>query len=145
MPFFSHDANLTAAALLLAGSTTPSVGKQTVFVIDHDLAVRDSLSLILRFSGFDVLTFESGAQFIQSLPLARKGCLLVEFDLRDMTGLALIDRLIAERLDLPAIIMSARLRLPVARNRLPADVPILQKPFGQDQLLEVLKRALTRR
>jgi FixJ family two-component response regulator len=142
MPIFNHAPDLTDAALLLAGSATPRVERHTVFVIDQDPAVRDSLSLVLRFSGFDVVTFDSGSQFIQSLPVGLKGCLLVEFDLEDMTGAALIEHFSVKQCGLPAIIMSARLRLPHSRHRLPAHVPILQKPFGQDELLEVLRRAL---
>lgn len=145
MPFFRHDVGLADPALLLAGSARSDIDKPTVYVVDHDLAVRDSLSLILRFSGFDVLTYPSGERFIKSLPVSRKGCLLVEFDLEDMTGPALIERLTREHCALPAIVMSARLRLPASRIRLPSHVPILQKPFGQDQLLEVIRHAMAGR
>jgi FixJ family two-component response regulator len=114
----------------------------TVFVVDHDAAVRDSLSVTLTFSGFEVFSFESGNAFIQSLPLRRGGCLLVEFDLEDMTGLELFEHVSAERVTIPMIMMSARLRLPVLESKLPKNVIVLQKPFGRDELLDVLRRAI---
>ncbi len=116
----------------------------TVFVVDHDAAVRDSLSVTLTFSGLDVCSFSSGGAFIQSLPLKRDGCLLVEFDLKDMTGIELIARLSAERVTIPIVIMSARLRLPISKHDLPKDIVILQKPFGRDQLLDVLQQAFAK-
>ena len=116
----------------------------TVYVVDHDAAVRDSLSVTLTFSGLNVCSFSSGGSFIQSLPLKQDGCLLAEFDLEDMTGMDLVARLSAERVTIPIVIMSARLRLPVSKNDLPKDIVILQKPFGRDQLLNVLQQAFAK-
>lgn len=115
----------------------------TVFIIDHDAAVRDALSISLRTSGFGVLAFSSGVHFLKTQPHARKGCLLVELDLVDMRATDLIARLAAERIMLPAIIMSARLRRPILKEPLPSGiVTILQKPFGRDELLASLRLAI---
>ena len=115
----------------------------TIFIIDHDAAVRDALSITLRSSGFGVITLGSAREFLDLLPLTQEGCLLIEFDLEDMTGAELITRLTDEHVELPAIIMSARLRLPVLAQPRPSGITtILQKPFGQDELLQCLRRAL---
>ncbi len=117
----------------------------TIFVVDHDAAVRDSLSVTLTFSGFKVRGFQSGSAFLQSLPLREDGCLLVEFDLEDMTGMELIARLSDDHVSIPIVIMSARLRLPFPKTEFPKNVAILQKPFGRDELLNVLQHALARK
>ena len=126
--------------LHLADPISERAAPATVFVIDHDAAVRDALTITLRSTGFSVITFASAGAFLKSLPITEEGCLLIEFDLEDMTGAEFISRLADERIDLPAIIMSARLRPPVLaethRSRVRA---ILQKPFGQSELLQCLR------
>lgn len=123
----------------------PRAGHATIVVIDHDAAVRDALSVTLAAHGMDVLTYRSAGAFLRTTPPKERGCLLVEFDLADMTGTTLIDHLRAEKIMLPAIIMSARLRLPIPEDRLPFGVTaLLQKPFGQDELMEGLRYALDR-
>lgn len=129
-------------ALYVARPADPEA-RSAIFVIDHDAAVRDALSVILRAHGYAVSTFGSAGEFLDMRPAGRQGCILVEFDLADMSGTALIARLRAQRIHLPTIIMSARLRLPIAEDRLPPGVAaLLQKPFGQDELLHGLERAL---
>ncbi|MGI9490771.1 MAG: response regulator transcription factor [Geminicoccaceae bacterium] len=115
----------------------------TVFIIDHDAAVRDALSISLRTCGLRVLTFASAGHFLDMRPPVRNGCLLVEFDLADMRGTDLIIHLAAERVDLPAIIMSARLHRPFLGEARPSGiVAVLQKPFGRDELLESVRLAI---
>ena len=117
----------------------------TIYVVDHDAAVRDSLSATLTVSGFEVRSFESGSALMRTLPLTEAGCLLVEFDLEDMTGMELAERLEAKCVALPIIMMSARLRLPVLESKPSRNVVILQKPFGREELLGVMQRALIQR
>lgn len=117
----------------------------TVFIIDQDAAVRDALSVTLRAIGFDVAAYSSAGDFLAMLPIRQKGCLLIELDLVDMTGPELVVRLSEERLSLPTIIMSAGLRMPVFERPRPAGIAaVLQKPFGQEELLTCLGRALGR-
>ena len=113
----------------------------TIYVVDHDAAVRDSLSVTLRFSGFEVRSFASGSAFVRSLPLQESGCLLVEVDLEDMSGMELIEHLDEKHLILPIILMSARLRRPILETKLSDHIVILQKPFGREELLGMLNHA----
>ncbi len=116
----------------------------TVFVIDHDAAVRDALSISLHLRGYQVLSFDRADGFLKSLPLERKGCLLVELDLEDMKGTDLVAHLTAQRIELPTIIMSARLHKPAFVDPLPEGiVGFLQKPFGQDEVLKKLRLAIS--
>ncbi len=121
-----------------ANASTP-----VVFIIDHDSAVRDALSVSLLSNGFDVLTFVSADHFLNTRPLVTNGCLLVELDLKDMRGTDLVAQLVSERVELPAVLMSARLRNPFLNEPLPSGiVTILHKPFGQDELLRSVRLAI---
>ena len=115
----------------------------TVIIIDHDAAVRDALSISLRTCGFRVLSFASAGQFLDMRPPVSKGCLLVELDLEDMRGTDLLNHLAAERVDLPAIVMSASLHRPFLGEARPSGiVAVLQKPFGRDELLKSVRLAI---
>ncbi|MEM9627536.1 MAG: response regulator [Pseudomonadota bacterium] len=115
---------------------------RTVFIIDHDAAVRDALTISLRTHGFGVLSFRSAESFLDFGAWHQNGCLLVELDLSKMSGTDLIAGLATRHVNLPAIIMSARLRRPFPDHQLPSGVvSILQKPFGQGELLTSLRLA----
>lgn len=130
-------------AIFFADPLNPGIQRPTVFVVDHDEAVRDSLSISLNANGFGVATFGTGSDFLKTSPLNRKGCLLVELDLADMAGTELIVRLIRRRIQMPAIIMSRRLRQPsITDPALSGIVGVLQKPFGEDAFLAMLRLAL---
>ncbi len=51
---------------------------QTVFVLDDDEAVRDSLGALLESDGFEVATFGSGAEFLDRFDPVRGGCLVLD-------------------------------------------------------------------
>lgn len=124
----------------------PEAREPTIFVIDHDAAVRDALSFSLVGYGYQVLTFGSARDFLQTLQPNHQGCLLIELDLQDMEATDLVASLIARRFELPAIIMSARLRKPAVADRLPLGiVGFLQKPFGQIEMLARLRQAIGKR
>ncbi|MGI9499781.1 MAG: response regulator transcription factor [Geminicoccaceae bacterium] len=143
MPFFARGPEFTGRTLHLSDPAGRGANPATVFIIDHDAAVRDALSVTLRDNGFHVRTHRSAGDFFGALPIRRGGCLLIEFDLVDMSGVELVARLNVDRVALPAIIMSARLRIPDIGNPHPLGVTgILQKPFGQDELLHCVRRAL---
>lgn len=138
-----HDHPIAESILYVAHPAEAARQTPTVFIIDHDAAVRDALTISLRTSGFGALSFSSAGHFLNTRPLARKGCLLVELDLKDMRGTDLIAHLAAEHVMLPAIIMSARLRCPILKEPLPSGiVTVLQKPFGRDELLTSLRLAI---
>ncbi len=137
---FGNDHPFIGSTLFVASPTKVTPQAPTVLIIDHDAAVRDALSVLLRTSGFGVLSFESAGHFLDARPRVQRGCLLIEFDLKDMKATELIARLSAERLELPAIIMSARLHNPFLKHPLPQGVTaVLQKPFGRDELIKNLR------
>jgi len=122
-----------------------SGGGATIFVIDHDEAVRDALATSLEAAHHAVVLFASARQFLDWYEPGQPGCLVVDLDLPGMGGAALLHVLWARDVRLAAVLTSARLKRPARAAGLPPDgVEILPKPFGDEELLERIRRALRR-
>jgi FixJ family two-component response regulator len=119
-----------------------SAPRSTVFVVDDDDAVRDALATTLAAAGFAVAPFRSARACIDGDRGGGPACLIVELDLPEIDGLALLRMLPDAGIDLPVIMTSRRLR----RRRLPdglaAWVGMLEKPFGREELLRLIEAAL---
>lgn len=114
-----------------------------MFLVDDDEAVRDAVATSLRAAGFAVLAFGSARQFLDAYRAGQDGCLVVDVDLPDVEP-ELLRMLATSELALPAIITSRRLRrrpLAPALHALP--VRLLEKPFGIDDLLPLIRAATT--
>jgi len=117
--------------------------RPTVFVIDDDPGVRDSLSVLLRSAGYEAETFASGASFLESQHDARPGCVIADFRMPGMTGIELHLRLLQRGSDIPVIIISAYGDIPVAVEAMSRGaVTFLEKPFGDEILLDWVKHAI---
>jgi len=114
--------------------------RAVVFILDEDAAVRDAVAAALEAAGVEVCAFASAEAFLEVDLPARPACLVVDIDLPKMGGPALIDILAARGNRLPTIITSRRLR-PLAR----CDLLLLEKPFGEDELIPVIRRTLALR
>jgi FixJ family two-component response regulator len=115
----------------------------TVFIVDDDEAVRDSLSIVLEAAGYAVLSFGSARHFLDAYVPGRSGCLLVDLDLPEMDGPELVGALVGRDVLLPAVLMSGRLRNGRLGRSLPRGiVAILYKPFGEHELIERVEFAL---
>jgi FixJ family two-component response regulator len=113
-----------------------------VFVVDDDEAVRDALTTTLVASGFAVAGFRSAEQFLEGYRSGGPACLIVELDLPEFDGMALLRMLPAAGIDMPVIATSRRLRLRRLSNGLAACVGVLEKPFGHEELLHLVHAAL---
>lgn len=120
-----------------------TVVEPTVFVVDDDEAVLDSLEALLEASGFRVRTFASGADFLQMESSAREGCLLLDLRMPDMDGLTVQKKLKSHEIDVPVIIISGRGDVAMAVEAMRAGaVDFVEKPFEQDVILSSIDRAL---
>lgn len=112
----------------------------TVYVVDDDDAVRDALITSLSTGGFAALAFRSAAHFIAGYRAASPACLIVELALPEVDDLF---RMLAEaKADLPVILTSRRLRWRQPLAPLLSCVGLLEKPFGHDELICLVRRAL---
>jgi FixJ family two-component response regulator len=115
----------------------------TIFLIEEDDAVRDALALSLRTAGHPVAAFGSGRQFLDGFQPGDPGCLVVDMDLSDLGAAELLRTLAASQAALPAIMTSRHLkrRAPVG-GLPPGRILFLDKPFGIDELLRLIRIAL---
>jgi FixJ family two-component response regulator len=105
--------------------------------------VRDALALSLRAAGHPVATFVSGRQFLAAYQAGAPGCLVIDLDLSDLGAVELLHMLAAGQAGLPAIITSRRLtRRAPAGGLPPGQILFLDKPFGTDELLRLIRIAL---
>ena len=117
----------------------------TVYVVDDDAAVRDSLLLLLRLKGFVAQAFASADAFLATIRPDAHGCLLLDLRMRGTSGLEL-QRQIAERgMELPIIIITAHGDVAAARQAFRAGaVDFLEKPLDETALLAAIGAALDR-
>lgn len=116
---------------------------QTVFVIDDDGAVRDSVQMLLESAGYRAEIFESALVFLDKHVPGASGCVLADVRMPDMSGLELQAVVNERRLGLPVIIMTGHADVPMAVRAMKAGaVDFIEKPFSDNTILDSIKRAL---
>jgi FixJ family two-component response regulator len=117
----------------------------TVYIVDDDAAVRDSLSLLLGVKGFRTACFASAESFLASHRPGDAGCLLLDVRMPGMSGLDLQAELASRGDPLPVIVITGHGDVPMARAALKAGAEdFLEKPVDEDSLLQALGAALNR-
>lgn len=115
----------------------------TVFVVDDDPAVLDSLSLLVRSVGLQVETYESARDFLAAYDPDRPGCLVLDVRMPGISGLELQERLEKIGSTLPIVFVTAYGDVPMAVRAVKAGaVDFIQKPFRDQELLEKIGRAI---
>lgn len=115
----------------------------TVFIVDDDEAVRDSLSFLMRSVGLKTESFDSADRFLQAKPCHRAGCLLLDIRMPAMSGLELQGQLEAHGIRLPVIFISGHADVPMAVRALKAGAfDFVEKPFNDQLLLDCVQRAI---
>jgi two-component system response regulator FixJ len=116
----------------------------TIYVVDDDPAVRDSLQFALEAGGFTVQTFDA-ATAVVTAALSSCGCVLTDYRMPGMNGLQLQDHLAAQHIILPVIVMTSHAEVSMAVRAMKAGaVDFLEKPFNDEQLMDAITRALRR-
>jgi two-component system response regulator FixJ len=117
----------------------------TIFVVDDDEAVRDSLRILLTAAGYSARFYASARAFLERDGVHAAGCLLADVRMPDMDGLELQDELLKRKSTMPVIIMTGHGDVPLAVRAMKAGaVDFLEKPFNRAKLLESIEKALQR-
>jgi len=120
-------------------------GEATVFIVDDDEAVRDSIYELALSVGLKAQTFRSALEYLDSFDAARPGCLVLDVRMARMSGLALRDRLDALGARIPIVFISAHGDIGMAVAAVKAGaVDFVQKPYHEQQLLDAINEALAR-
>lgn len=124
-------------------SRSSSLTIPTVFVVDNDRVLRESLAWLLEPAGFSVQTFESGEAFLDACSPEVTGCAVLDVRLPGISGVALQEELSRRDVRLPVIIITAFADVPMAVCVLKAGaLDVLEKPFADDAILERVGQAL---
>ena len=117
----------------------------TVYVIDDDPDVRDSLRLLLQASDFVVETFDSAITFLTAARTPN-ACVVTDVRMPGMDGLALQEELVRRKDRVPVIVMTGHGDVPLAVKAMRAGaIDFLEKPFDEDALVASARRALEQR
>lgn len=117
--------------------------QNTVFIVDDDPSVRDSLALLLSLRGYATSVFANAEDFLTSLQADWTGCVVADIRMPGMSGLELQEYLRKQAPSLPVIVVTAHGDVTAARRAFLADaIDFIEKPFDSDQLAAAIERAL---
>ena len=128
----------------MTATTVICTPRPAVILVDDDPAVTHAMQFSFDLEGLDVRSFRDGESLLAVDDLPEKGCLILDHNLPGMDGLALLDRLRAANIRLPAILITTNPRAALRNRAAAAGVPIIEKPLLTDALLTAVRTALAR-
>ena len=115
----------------------------TVFIVDDDEAVRDSITELVESVGLAAQAYYSAVAFLEDYDPGRSGCLVLDVRMAEMSGLVLQQRLNELETKLPIVMITGHGDVPMAveamRN---GALDFIQKPYRDQALLDSINRAL---
>jgi two-component system response regulator FixJ len=116
----------------------------TIFVVDDDAAVRDSLLFLMRAEGLMSRSYDSAESFLQQLRPDHAGCIVTDVKMPGMDGVALVEALKSRGCRMPVIVMSGHADVATAVKAMKAGAhDFVQKPFESSELLDMVRTCLT--
>lgn len=115
---------------------------QTIFLVDDDRAVLDSISMLLGAHGYNVERFESAETFLAAT--AKPGCIVSDVRMPGMTGLDLLKRLKSDGDKRPVILITGHGDIEMAVQAIKVGaLEFIEKPFDDAKLLAAITEALS--
>jgi two-component system, LuxR family, response regulator FixJ len=119
--------------------------RPTVHVVDDDDAVCDSMGLMLEIEGFVVRTYASAVASLREAHLAGNHCLIVDMHMPGISGVALLDQLRRNGINVPAIVMTSMANKRIRRAVEQVNSIILEKPYSLEELIHSIEVAVRSR
>jgi FixJ family two-component response regulator len=114
-----------------------------IAVVDDEPGVRTMLRRVLRHARYDVVTFASGGEFLDSLREQAPACVILDVHMPGLSGLEVLSRMRDLACSMRAILITASDDPALDRTVAEAGgVALLRKPFESDRLLEEVEKAL---
>ncbi|MEO1007809.1 MAG: response regulator transcription factor [Planctomycetota bacterium] len=115
----------------------------TVFIVDDDPSMRDSLRWLVESVGLHVETFPNADDFLDQFESETPGCLVLDVRMPGSSGMELLDSLKARGVELPVIMITGHGDVPMAVQALKRGaIDFLEKPFRDQELLEQITRGI---
>jgi FixJ family two-component response regulator len=117
--------------------------ERTVFVVDDDRDIRESMKWLIESVGLASQTFESAEDFLAQCAVDKPSCLLLDVRMPGMGGLRLLQQLQLDGRNLPVIMLTAHGDIPMAVQALKAGAfDFIEKPGLPHQILQRIQDAL---
>ena len=119
--------------------------EKLVHIVDDDDSVRRSVAFMLKHAGYRVESHISGIEFLKSIKLAERGCVLLDVCMPEINGLEVQQEMAARGIDMPVIILTGHGDIAGAVKAMRAGaVNFIEKPYEKEDLLHAIEEALTR-
>ena len=115
----------------------------TVYVVDDDRQVQDSVKFLMESVGLQVRCFDSAREFFNAYDDVNAGCLILDLRMPEVSGLEAQELLGSRGIELPVIVMTGHGDVPAAVRAMKLGaVDFLEKPCSDHILLETVQRAI---
>lgn len=115
----------------------------TVFVVDDDESIRNSLRWLIESVGLDVETYAEAQEFLNAYDGTQHACLVLDLRMPRMSGLELQDTLASRNITIPIIFITAHGEVPAAVRAMKGGaVDFISKPFSDQLLLDRIQQAI---
>lgn len=116
---------------------------QTIFIVDDDEDVRDSLVELFGSLGLQAKSYESATGFLDAYNSEESGCLLTDVRMPGMSGIELQQKLNENEVIIPVVIMTGHGDVQMAVQAMKDGAyEFLQKPFRDQELIDCISKAL---
>jgi len=118
------------------------MSRDSVYIVDGDPAVRDSLSTLLDLNGYQVESYSTGAAFLKQLRAgAKMACVVCEADLPDTSGIQIFEDVRAASADTPFALLVSRRNPRIIKAAKDAGIEqVFLKPLVHRHLIEFIGR-----
>jgi len=118
---------------------------QTVYIIDDDQSIVDSLLILLSSEGLEAKAFTSAKAFLKICEPSMRGCILLDIRMPEMSGIELQTWLLENAVNIPIIFLTGSGDIPLSSQAFRSGaLDFLEKPFDIEKLLERIHEAFTR-
>jgi len=122
---------------------SPAQRNRTVYVVDDDDAVRDSLAMLFQTAGLRVETFGSAAEFLKLEKREATSCVVLDIRMPGLSGMALQEGMIERGWTVPIIFITGHGDIPLAVQAVKRGAfDFIEKPFDDYHLLSQVLAAL---
>jgi FixJ family two-component response regulator len=116
---------------------------QTVFIVDDEKPVRDSIKFLMESIGLQAKGFASAQEYLDQFDADAPGCLITDIRMPMMSGLDLQQKLSERALHPPIIMITGHGDVPMAVSAIQhGAIDFVEKPFNNQKLLDIVYKAL---
>ncbi|RTL52587.1 MAG: response regulator transcription factor [Bradyrhizobiaceae bacterium] len=117
--------------------------EELIYIVDADESVGDALTLLLRIEGFRTQIFLEGGSFLDAVRLNKPGCVILDLQLPNLSGLGVLRELSAINFGVPVIVMSGQSDVATAVAAMKSGATdFLEKPFPAAEMLDRVRDAV---